>query len=887
MEILFGRPEFLYGLWGLLPLLLLLLDARRRRRRAARRLLDAAMRPRLLPEDGGVRASFPVALFLLAFACWLFAAARPRFGTYYEQVTARGADLVVILDVSRSMLSEDVHPNRLERSKWYIRDLLEQVKGDRVGLVVFAGKAVPVCPLTTDHAFFESILAEVGPESAPRGGTVIGDAIREAVASLDQAADRDRAFVLITDGEDHDSFPLEAAAAAAGAGVRIFTVGIGDAGAGARIPVRGDSGRLTFMTHEGQEVWSKMDEELLQDIALKSGGAYVPAGTGTYDLGQVYSDHLAGLRAGALDQERRRRHREQYQLFAGLGLLFFLGALVARRGQQAPRAALAAALLCALPLLAPEARAGEAVAGAERHNAALERLRGGQIDEALALFGEAAELSPDEPRVALGRGAALQQKGELDGAREQYQRACAGGDAQATALAHYNLGTLAAARARELLGAVPEEARGETRARAVAEIEESIERFRATLRLATDNEDARHNVELLRLWLKHIQDAWQKQDQEQQAREKDLAALAEEYLRRQHGLMGRRAAEEPQPASPRRDEALAALGEQQRTLAEDCPNLKPKIDELLQRSTQQQPGAGGAAPPDAARIEQARAELHGLADAAQAAMEQAAEPLLAARLEGVAAAQREAHDLLDALWRLAAPFDRVLRRMIELEDGVVEATTPLAAPGAAPPPPPQAEGLVFDQRRVGELAPLLREHAARGLEELKKAAGAEADPAAQADEQQQAALEQARQQREKLKQALGKAQENAPAIEEKASAAAGSLELGRCAEALPAEEEVQRLLREIADLMPRDESQESDSGEQQQDQEKQQPEQPQEQEQQQQQQQEENQQESQRPEQERIEELLQKAAQREKEYKEKQKELRRLLAVPVPVEKDW
>ncbi|MBI4878976.1 MAG: VWA domain-containing protein [Planctomycetes bacterium] len=885
MEILFGRPEFLYGLWGLLPLALLLLDARRRRARAARRLLDAAMRARLLPPEGGARAYLPLALLLIAFACWLFAAARPRFGAYYEQVTERGADLVVILDVSRSMLSEDVRPNRLERSKLYVRDLLAQVKGDRVGLVVFAGKALPACPLTSDHAFFESILAEVGPDSAPRGGTVIGDAIREAVAALDQAADRDRAFVLITDGEDHDSFPLEAAAAAASAGVRIFTVGIGDAGAGARIPVQGGGGDLAYMKHEGQEVWSKMDEELLKGIALNTGGAYVPAGTGTYDLGQVYSDHLAGLRAGALDQERRRRYREQYQLFAGLGLLFFLVSLVAGRSRR-PRAAAAAALSLVLPLLAPAADAGERVAGAEKHNAALERLRSGEVDQALSLFAEAEELSPAEPRIALGRGAALQQKGELDGAREQYQRASAGGDAQATALAHYNLGTLAAARAREILGAAPEDARGEERTRAVAEIEEAIERFRAALRLAADNEDARYNVELLRLWLKHVQDAWQKKDEEQQAREQDLAALAEEYLRRQHDLMRRRAAEEPLPASPRRDEELTALGEEQRALAEDCPNLKPKIDELLERAAAQQPGAGGAAPPAAEQIEQARAELHGLADAAQAAMQRAAEPLLCARVEGAPAAQREAYDLLDALWRQAAPFDRVLRRMIGLEDDLVEATTPLAAAGAAPPARPQAEGLVFDQRRVGELAPLLGEHAERGLEELEQAAGTEPDPAAQADEEQRAALEQARQQKEKLKAALWKARENVPAIEERAGAAAGSLEQARFAEALPAEEEVRRLLREIADLMPRDESQQGDSA--QEEQKPEQQEQNEEPRQEQQPRQEEgDQQEPRQAEQERVEELLRKAAQREKEYKEKQKELQRLLAVPVPVEKDW
>ncbi|MFG0319151.1 MAG: VWA domain-containing protein, partial [Planctomycetota bacterium JB042] len=358
MDVSFGDPGRLYALWGLVPLALLLLHGRRRRERAAAALLDAPMRARLSPARRGVRGALPGILSVVGLALLVVAAARPRFGTVYEKVQQRGADLVVVLDVSRSMLSRDVHPSRLERSKAYVRDLLARAGGHRVGLVVFAGRPVVACPMTADLAFFESVLADVSPDSAPRGGTVIGDAIRRAVDVLDPMPDRDQAFVLITDGEDQDSFPLEAAAVAAERGVRIFTVGIGDPDEGARIPLDEDdaAGRARFVRFEGEDVVSRMDEELLQEIARETRGAYVPARTGTYDLGEVYVEHLSNLRAGALREEERRRQREQFQLFAGLALAFLLASMLVRPTDRRP-AVVAAALLLGLAVAPPSAAA--------------------------------------------------------------------------------------------------------------------------------------------------------------------------------------------------------------------------------------------------------------------------------------------------------------------------------------------------------------------------------------------------------------------------------------------------------------------------------------------------------------------------------------------------
>jgi Ca-activated chloride channel family protein len=180
----------------------------------------------------------------------------------------------------------------------------------------------------------------VDTESAPRGGTLIGDAIRKALSSLDKQQDRDRVLVIITDGEDHESFAAEAAADAAAQGVKIFTVGLGDTQEGGRIPVRDEAGNLVYLQYEGQELWSQMNEDLLRKIALDSGGAYVPARTQAYDLGKVYEDRLANLTRGEISSERRRRLSDRYQWFLATGLgLLWLEMAIARY----PRAAAAGA----------------------------------------------------------------------------------------------------------------------------------------------------------------------------------------------------------------------------------------------------------------------------------------------------------------------------------------------------------------------------------------------------------------------------------------------------------------------------------------------------------------------------------------------------------------
>ena len=317
-------PNVWFFLWIIPAIAAVLVYGHLKRGAAAKKFVDQAMADRLMPATTGVRPWIKGSALLLGIACLILAAARPRWGVYFEEVSARGVDLVVVLDVSRSMQAEDLAPNRLERAKSDILDLLNKLTGDRVGLITFAGAAVVLVPLTTDQGFFRSVLADVDSDSAPLGGTMIGDAIRKAIESMEERLDRDQVVVLITDGEDHDSFPEEAAGLAAERGIKIITVGLGDTGEGARIPVRDESGNVHFVRHDGQEIWSVMDERLLKEIALETGGAYVPARTRAYDLGQIYEKHLAQLTRGEIHAEKRKRYGEQFQIFVCLGLGFIL-----------------------------------------------------------------------------------------------------------------------------------------------------------------------------------------------------------------------------------------------------------------------------------------------------------------------------------------------------------------------------------------------------------------------------------------------------------------------------------------------------------------------------------------------------------------------------------
>ncbi|MCR4872009.1 MAG: VWA domain-containing protein [Bacteroidales bacterium] len=253
-----------------------------------------------------------------------------------EKTFTRARNVVVAIDVSRSMLAEDVRPNRLERAKADVADLIDSLAGDRCALVAFRRAGVAVCPLTTDHGFLRSALEQMSPESAPRGETDLGGAIRAALSTLDPAADDHNAIILISDGGDLRGEALQNAAAAKKRGIPIFTVGIGDPKRGSTIPSADGRG---VMKHDGKAVTVKLEESALKAVAQASGGRYVPlatAGTAETTLGAIYRRFLRQV-ALMEQNEEESRLGERYQFFLIPGLVLLIAGAALSKGRFAKR----------------------------------------------------------------------------------------------------------------------------------------------------------------------------------------------------------------------------------------------------------------------------------------------------------------------------------------------------------------------------------------------------------------------------------------------------------------------------------------------------------------------------------------------------------------------
>ena len=290
----FDDLRWLNLLWAVLLVAAVGIYGAWQRRRALAVFASPNLVRRLTTPAGWARPAARLALVVLCLISLVAAIIGPRWGERDQTVVRRGIDVMVLLDVSRSMLARDIAPNRLERAKLSIRDdLLPVLGGDRIGLITFAGVATLKCPLTHDYGFFRLALGDVTSKSSPRGGTLIGDAIRKAAEAFHDSLDTHKVVVLITDGEDHESYPFEAAVNLwTDLEIPIVTVALGDAREGARIPIRTEHG-VEYLEYQDRVVWSRANFDDLRRIAQVSTlNAFVPVGTRNFDLGQIYRQRI-------------------------------------------------------------------------------------------------------------------------------------------------------------------------------------------------------------------------------------------------------------------------------------------------------------------------------------------------------------------------------------------------------------------------------------------------------------------------------------------------------------------------------------------------------------------------------------------------------------------
>jgi len=332
MSVSFVTPLNLVFLLSLLFALALIVYGFVRRQKVAAATFSTNLASLLLPANR-LRYWCRAVLTLCALALLVVALAKPQWGTETRDIDRSGRDLLLLVDVSISMLAEDATPNRLSVAIGGIRDFVERLRvdgGHRIALLAFAGRASPAAPLTVDYDLFLSRLDDVDTQSTLRRGSHIGDAIRQALYSFGTLDHKYTDIIIISDGEDHGSAPLDAARVAAGLGVSIHTVGIGDSTDGALIPFHSQDGGQ-YVKVNNTEIISRMQPGLLVELARLTGGRFISVGTGTAALGDFYDDHLASKPTRRIEVLASERKIHRFQWFIALALVLLVLEIVLNR----------------------------------------------------------------------------------------------------------------------------------------------------------------------------------------------------------------------------------------------------------------------------------------------------------------------------------------------------------------------------------------------------------------------------------------------------------------------------------------------------------------------------------------------------------------------------
>ena len=434
----FGAPTWLWAL-SVLPLLALLY-ARAERRSAIK--LREFVSPRLLPQLAGnvdrVRRAIRFAFVLLALALAIIALAKPRWGYIYEDVKRRGLDLLFAVDTSRSMLSNDVAPNRLERVKLAAQDLITELQGDRAGLIAFAGRAFLQAPLTIDYDAAVESINDLDTKTIPEGGTNISEAIALATQTFGKSAMGNRALIIFTDGEELSGDAVNEAKKAADAGVKILTIGVGTV-QGSLIPVEGKGEGGFVKDAKGQVVKSKLDENRLREIAQATGGMYLHLESGPQTMRQLYTEGLSKLKAAEIDARLSSRPIERYEWPLAGAIVALIASLFIndrKRVQPPRRPPVKREVLVAASLLFVAVAEVNAVSGIDLYNK-------GQYEDAYAQFQKDLQhnINPaDLPKMQFDAGVAAYKLRNYDKALEAFSQSLVDRSPRLQEKSRYNLG---------------------------------------------------------------------------------------------------------------------------------------------------------------------------------------------------------------------------------------------------------------------------------------------------------------------------------------------------------------------------------------------------------------------------------------------------------------
>ncbi len=490
----FGNPSMLWLLLVTLPLLAgFLIWAWWRKQQLIRQFVQSRLLAQLTVGVSASRQKIRIVVLLVAVAGLLVALARPQWGFAWEEAKQRGLDIIVAIDTSRSMLAQDISPNRLTRSKLAALDLARLAKTDRVGLVAFAGSAFLQCPLTLDEDAFRQSLDAVEVGIIPQGGTAVSEAIRTSMSAFKEK-DNYKALVIFTDGEDHESGVEQAAQEAAQSGLRIFTIGVGTPeGELLRSPDAG--GNVGFIKDaDGNVVKSHLNEALLKQIASITSGSYLPL-RGASAMDVLYRGGLARLPKGEISAKLVRHYYERYHWPLGLAVILLVFEMLFPERKRVPRPAPAGAVGATLPRAAALCvLLGCSVTATASPGSALREYKAGHYRSAEEEYSRLLRAKPNDPRLQYNAGAAAYQAKRFDEAAKNFEAASLAPDLDLQQRAYYNFGN-----ALYRLG----EQAGEPNQRQ-KQWQESIEKFENALKLEPSDADAKHNLDLVRKKLEEL-----------------------------------------------------------------------------------------------------------------------------------------------------------------------------------------------------------------------------------------------------------------------------------------------------------------------------------------------------------------------------------------------
>jgi Ca-activated chloride channel family protein len=286
-----------------------------------KRFASSKLLKRLSPNQSLFKSILKIVVLSLAIACFAIALVNPKIGTKLETVKRQGVDVVFALDVSKSMLAEDVAPNRLEKSKQLVTQIINNLASDRVGIIAYAGKAFPQLPITTDYASAKMFLNSMNTDMLSSQGTAISEAIELAKTYYDDEEQTNRVLIIISDGEDHSDVASSIAEEASDEGIRIFTIGVGDV-KGGRIPIKRNGVLLNYKKdNQGETVITKLNEETLKDIADEANGVYIN-GSNTSDVVKEIKSILNKMDKTEFEAKEFADYKDQFQWFLGFGVFF-------------------------------------------------------------------------------------------------------------------------------------------------------------------------------------------------------------------------------------------------------------------------------------------------------------------------------------------------------------------------------------------------------------------------------------------------------------------------------------------------------------------------------------------------------------------------------------